>query len=114
MKVFSCLILTLALLVSSGFAQTVQVPKFKKGESYTSIRKKLIKANWKPFTATDADTCTDGDERCQGRPEMQSCAGTGMANCRFLWKKSGKTLVVFTVGETAVYDGRAFEEIPEN
>jgi hypothetical protein len=41
----------------------------------------------------------DGDTRCQGRPEMEACAGTGMANCNFLWKKDGKTIAVYTIGE---------------
>jgi hypothetical protein len=81
----------------------------KKGESYRSIRAKMIKAGWKPLHAPDADVCQAGDKRCAGRPEMQSCAGTGMANCRFLWKRKGKTVVILTVGETAVYDTYKFE-----
>jgi hypothetical protein len=46
----------------------------------------------------------EGDSRCQGRPEMEACAGTGMANCKFLWKKEGKITAICTVGEDAVYD----------
>ena len=49
--------------------------------------------------------CSAGDARCQGRPEMQACAGTGMANCRFLWQKDGRTIAVMTVGEDAAYAG---------
>lgn len=80
-------------------------PNFKKGESYASVRTKMIKAGWKPFHSEDADTCSAGDSRCTGRPEMQSCSGTGLANCRFLWKKDGKMTAICTVGEeNAVFD----------
>lgn len=92
----------LAILLSLGFslasyAQTV--PHFNKGESYTNVRAKMLKAGWKPYHSPDADECMKGDSRCQGRPEMESCAGTGMANCRFLWKKQEKTVGICTVGE---------------
>lgn len=89
-----------------------ELPEFKKGESYAKVREKLLTAGWTPHRAKDADKCGEGDERCQGRPEMQSCAGTGMANCKFLWKRSGKTLAIFTVGEDAAYDGQEFENAP--
>ena len=87
-----------------AFAQAVGLPHFKKNESYASVRTKILKAGWKPFHSKDADTCMEGDSRCQGRPEMEACAGTGMANCKFLWKKEGKITAICTVGEDAVYD----------
>lgn len=106
---FSSSVLVILLLTSFAFAQTAALPRFKKNEGYKSVRVKMLKAGWKPFHAEDADVCGEGDERCQGRPEMQSCAGTGLANCRFLWKRKGKTAVIFTVGEDAVYDSYRFE-----
>lgn len=102
-------VLVFVLSASAALAQKTGLPRLKRGESYKSVRVKMLKAGWKPFRAPDADKCMEGDERCQGRPEMQSCAGTGMANCRFLWKRKGKTVVIFTVGENAVYDGYSFE-----
>lgn len=96
-----CLVALFSLVV---FAQT-GLPKFKKGESYTSVRKKMLKAGWKPYKSPEADKCMEGDKRCEGRPEMESCAGTGMANCRFLWKRKSKTVAILTIGEDAVYDG---------
>ena len=103
------LILCLAISAQLLFAQTTGLPRIKKGESYTSVRKKMIKAGWKPFRSPDADKCSDGDARCQGRPEMEACAGTGEANCAFLWKRKGKTVSIFTVGENANYSGYRFQ-----
>lgn len=91
-------------------AQTKDLPFLKKNESYAKVRNKLLKAGWKPFHAEDADECQSGDARCENRPEMQSCAGTGMANCNFLWKRKGKMLAIFTVGEDASYSGHEFEK----
>lgn len=106
----SNLILILLISASAIFAQSSGLPRFAKNESYAKTRVKMLKAGWKPFRAPDADECMSGDERCQGRPEMQSCAGTGMANCKFLWKRKGKTAAIFTVGENAIYSGHEFEK----
>jgi hypothetical protein len=106
---FGSLVLIVFLLALTVFAQTGGLPRFRKGENYTSVRAKMIKAGWKPFHAKDADVCQSGDERCQNRPEMQSCAGTGLASCRFLWKRRGKTVVIFTAGENTVYNGYEFQ-----
>jgi hypothetical protein len=87
-------------------AKANNLPQFKKKESYSSVRAKMLKAGWEPFHAPDADECAEGDKRCEGRPEMESCVGTGLANCKFLWRKNGKITAICTVGEdTAVYDG---------
>lgn len=87
-----------------------ELPKFEKGEAYKSVREKLIKAEWKPFTSPDADKCYGDDERCKDFPEMESCAGTGLGNCRYVWKKDGKTLLIFTVGDSPVYDGQDLQQ----
>lgn len=96
-----------ALLVSISATATAQtgLPKLKKGESYKSVRAKMIRAGWSPFRIPEADKCPDGDARCKGRPEMYSCAGTGMANCAFSWKKGNKFVTILTIGEIAVYSG---------
>ena len=87
-----------------AFGQASGLPHFKKHESYANVRAKMFEAGWKPFHSRDADTCVRGDSRCQGRPEMQFCAGTGMANCKFLWKKGEDIAAICTVGEDALYD----------
>lgn len=88
--------------------QTDEIPKFKKGDEYKSVREKLIKAGWTPFKSKEADKCLEGDERCQDFPEMEACAGTGLGNCRYLWKKGSKTLAIFTIGDSPIYDGQEF------
>lgn len=91
-----------------GFAQT-GLPVLKKGESYSSVRKKMLKAGWKPFRSPDADECIDGDSRCAGRPEMQSCSGTGVGACAFTWKRRGRLVTILTVGEQGgEYSGYRF------
>lgn len=83
----------------------IVLPFFKENESYTSIRIKMIEAGWKPFHAENAGTCLKGDERCENRPEMEDCAGTGLGNCRFLWEKDGVKTGICTIGDDAKFDG---------
>jgi hypothetical protein len=105
---FPGLILSVLLLTQIAFAQN-GLPRIRKGESYKSVRVKMIKAGWKPHHAKDADKCLKGDDRCRNRPEMQACAGTGTANCRFLWKRKEVTVVIFTSGENTIYNGYEFQ-----
>ncbi|MGJ0503292.1 MAG: hypothetical protein ACR65X_05990 [Methylocystis sp.] len=85
-------------LCSSALAH---VPSFPKDEPYAKARKALLKKGWKPVHAPEAGfVCQKGDPRCEGRPETVSCAGTGMANCIFRWKRKGVVIDVNTVGET--------------
>lgn len=92
----------LALIVCfacCGVAIAKPLPSFKKHEGYESVRTKLLRAGWKPIHALDADECPDWDVRCKGRPEMFSCAGTGLGSCLFLWEKDGDVKGICTVGE---------------
>lgn len=100
------LVIAFSLLSVSIFSQTTGLPRLRKGETYKSVRTKLLKAGWKPYHDPNADKCEQGDNRCKGRPEMQFCSGTGVAACRFLWKRKGKTVAIFTAGEDeAIYNG---------
>lgn len=86
-------------LCSSAFAQ---VPSFPKDEPYAKTRKILLKKGWKPVHEPEAGfVCEKGDPRCTGRPEAVNCAGTGLANCIFRWKRKDVVIDVLTVGETA-------------
>ena len=58
------------------------VPPFARNESYSQVRKKKKSNGWKPVISKDADQCMESDTRCEGRPEMQTCSGTGLAMCR--------------------------------
>ena len=104
---------TILLLIFPAFAQSGGLPKFKKNESYKSVRAKMLKAGWKPFHAPDAEECANGDKRCENRPEMQQCAAeTDEAPCVFLWKRKGKTFVIQTAGiENAVYSSGTYYKI---
>lgn len=77
-------------------------PKFKRGESYASVRLKLIKAGWLPYHSPNADVCNE-DRRCAGRPEMEACSGVEQAPCKFLWRRGGERLSVCTIGEDAEF-----------
>ncbi len=79
--------------------ELANLPEIKPDEPYGQIREKMLTAGWQPFHIDGADECRDGDSRCQSRPEMASCAGTGLANCRFLWKKDEKVIGICTIGE---------------
>lgn len=101
---YSIVFVLLVGFIQPTFAKKPNLPHFKKNESYTSVRLKMLKAGWEPFHSENADTCSETDIRCKDRPEMEACAGTGMANCKFLWKKNEQITGICTVGEDAVFD----------
>jgi hypothetical protein len=105
-KAFKFIPVSVISIISASFliAQTSLLPRFRKHESYRTVRIKMLKAGWKPFHAADADPCGDGDTRCAGRPEMTTCSGTGMAFCVFTWKRGRKTATIQTSGDDASLD----------
>ncbi len=85
-------------LCSSALAQ---VPSFPKNEPYAKARKHLLKKGWMPVhEPEDGFVCQKDYPRCKGRPETVNCAGTGLANCIFRWRRKGVVIDVLTVGET--------------
>ncbi|TXM94827.1 hypothetical protein [Methylobacterium sp. WL116] len=77
-----------------------RLPTFPKGTPYGSARSSLIALGWKPVTMPEAQACDEDDDRCKGRPEMESCAGTGLANCNFTWRRGDTLVAIGTIGET--------------
>jgi hypothetical protein len=69
------------------------------GQDYSKARSALLRQDWQPVVLPDADQCMAGDKRCAGRPEMYVCAGTGMGQCVFVWRRKGTVIDVMTVGE---------------
>ena len=63
------------------------------------MRVVLMRDGWQPVISKDADQCMEGDTRCEGRPEMQTCSGSGLAMCRFRWQRDGQQLTICTAGE---------------
>jgi TonB family protein len=90
---------------NTSTATVFTFPHFDKNENYSITRKKMLNAGWEPFHAEDANVCSEYDTRCKGRPEMEACAGTGRANCNFLWKKNEKIIVISTIDEDATFNG---------
>ena len=83
--------------------QPNHLPSITEGTPYSDVRDTLLKAGWEPVKLPEADVCSDFDSRCKGRPEMEACAGSGMANCKFSWRKNGVLKRVCTVGEDASF-----------
>lgn len=107
MKTLNAVLVFLSFSLISGatLAQANGLPSLTQGEDYGQVRSKMIKAGWKPHAKPGSDPCGETDQRCKGRPEMEACAGTGEANCKFNWKKKNKVVGICTVGEEAVFDG---------
>ncbi len=75
------------------------LPKLRRDQDYGRTRQALVSAGWEPVTLPGADACMDGDERCAGRKEMFACAGSGLAQCVFTWRRGGTVIDVVTEGE---------------
>ena len=82
----------------------VTLPSIQPGTPYSDAREVMINAGWEPIKMPEADECPEYDDRCKNRPEMEACAGSGMANCKFSWKKDEILKRVCTVGEEASFD----------
>jgi len=83
-------ILTAGLVMATLSAAPVQAAEslklqsgeVKTGETYGEVRERLIENGWLP-----AGTCEGDAFMCNpAYPELESCAGTGTAPCRFGWK----------------------------
>jgi len=86
---------------ASNHSEKPSAPSFTVGEPYGRVREALLATGWMPATLKSADVCAKGDVRCTGRPEMAFCSGFDLAPCKFIWRKGGYRLSVFTVGMDA-------------
>lgn len=84
---------------SADAAQAADLPSFNQNEGYASIRAKMLGAGWQPFRSKDAVGCIEGDPRCKGRPEAETCSSTGLGYCAFGWQKDGKAVDIVTSGQ---------------
>ncbi len=94
--------LALATVVNDSAQARIDVrpvPRFTQGQTYEQVRETLLHDGWQPVISENADACNEGDTRCQGRLEMQSCGGTGLAMCRFAWQREGQSLTICSFGE---------------
>lgn len=78
-------------------------PEHRLGEAYGQVRQTMLAAGWVPLISVDVQPCAPSDSRCQGRPEMEACAGTGYAPCRFTWQRGDVKVGICTRGEEALF-----------
>lgn len=99
------LVLT-ALLMTSNLAYATRdcLKENVEGEEYPAAREKIIKAGWEPRYLSppfEGAPYTDW-VRIRNFAEVEACAGTGTAPCRFVFSSSIKEnshLLIFTKGE---------------
>jgi hypothetical protein len=91
--------LTLLLAASVAALAAEPLPRLRKEQDYARTRQSLQAQGWVPVTLPGADTCQGGDARCEGRPEMFACAGSGMAQCVFTWRRDTTVIDVVTLRE---------------
>lgn len=99
MRTSSLLAAAAAILLSIAPAVAAEALPKLVGQDYGKARTALLRQNWQPVALPDADQCMAGDRRCAGRPEMYVCAGTGMGQCVFVWRRKAATIDVMTEGE---------------
>lgn len=95
-------LVTLAALLPSLAAAAERVPALKPGVAYAQARARLVAAGWRPAPPrVSAELCGIGrEDMCRpDRPEVKSCAGTGLGACRALWTKRGTVIEIITIGD---------------
>lgn len=91
----------LLLLAALPGLAAAQAPPVGTGALYGVTRAALIAAGWEPLPDPEADRCPPGDARCEGRPEMVACSGTGAGHCLFAWRRGAVAIEVITAGPEA-------------
>lgn len=99
MRISSFVVAAVAGLLSLAPAAAAEALPKLAGQDYGKARAALLRQNWQPVVLPDADQCMAGDRRCAGRPEMYVCAGTGMGQCVFVWRRKATVIDVMTEGE---------------
>lgn len=92
--------LAAALVIVSSTAFAADLP-ISKDMPYSDARDALETAGWEPVEqGGGAERCSGQAEICATYPEVEGCAGTGVAPCAFVFSQGGKMLTVQTVGES--------------
>lgn len=114
--------LTVATLGIPVSAFAASLPKFPPRTPYAEARRSLLALGYSPVALPDADEWSrsqcgfkrgnvdgkparagDGDERCY--PEMEACAGTGLGQCVFAWRRGDTLIEVLTTNELPLVSG---------
>lgn len=102
---FAFVVLGMLLSVSqvSAGSREGAYDALRQGMKYPQARKLLVKGGWQAVRypwAEAEERCSGRSEICSAFQEAETCAGTGMAQCRFRYVDGkGKALIVITVGE---------------
>ena len=91
-----------SVLAESNVSE-LNVPAIKMETPYNKVREIMLEHGWSPYHGANALPCTPEDERCKGRPEMQACSDVGLGQCSWLWKKSGKIILIKTQDDDLFY-----------
>jgi hypothetical protein len=78
-----------------------QINGAKIGMTYKEVRARLAELGFAPDSPSkDMKRCGSRKAICRKYPEVEACAGTGAAPCRFAFKyPRGRKIVVITQGE---------------
>lgn len=93
--------LSLAVIwaAAPSFAQAANLPTLKQGALYASVRMSLMNQGYSPVRG-DGSGCRFGrDDVCKAYPEAEACAGTGLGECLFVWRRGKRIIEVTTIGE---------------
>jgi hypothetical protein len=113
----------IVLMACSSGAEGASLPRFPKGTPYVEARQSLKALGYRPNALPDADAVSrdrcgykpdsltepkpsagDGDDmRCF--PEMIACAGTGLGQCIYSWRRGDALIDVFTSNEIPAVTG---------
>lgn len=99
MRISGIIAAAFAICLVAGSAGAAEALPKLVGQDYGKARAALLRQDWRPVALPDADACMAGDKRCAGRPEMYVCAGTGLGQCVFVWRRKAAVIDVMTEGE---------------
>jgi hypothetical protein len=91
-------------ITAYGQASRGSVPGIKAGTPYAQARKQMLSAGFAPYHVGTyrlvKTPCMGREDVCGAYPEAADCAGTGNADCEFLFSNGrGIIVMIHTVGE---------------
>jgi hypothetical protein len=104
------LMLAVASVMTASTAMALdsaQVNGAKLGMRYREARARLLEFGYNGGFQAPRQTCIAPQEICKAYPkEVETCAGTGVMPCRFVFKyPRGRTVIVVTKGANLIVSG---------
>jgi hypothetical protein len=101
---------TVILVACASGTEGASLPRFSKGTPYAEARQSLKALNYRPNVLPDADAvsrarCAGGSDDMRCFPEMIACAGTGLGQCVYSWRRGEALIDVFTTNEMPLVEG---------